>query len=111
MAKIKIEYDKRAVEAFLKSDDIYKGLEEIAEKVKDEAKATASAAENGAGGTLDGYAAAGFKVYKHVGGSRAQARIESLADPEMFTRVQFYTQKRDGVAHLRAALYKFTKRG
>jgi hypothetical protein len=111
MAKVKIEFDKRAREQLLKSNDMFEELKKTADKVQQEATSTASSAEKGAGGKIDGYASAGFKVKKHIGGSRVEAHVESLADPETFKRAFFYTAKRDGVAHLRRALYKFTNRG
>jgi len=111
MAKVKIEFDKKAREQLLKSEDMFQAMKDVADKVLAEAEATASDAEKGSGGTITGYAAAGFKVTKKIGGSRVEAHIESLADKETFIKAFFYTAKRDGVAHLRRALYKFTNRG
>jgi len=111
MAKVRIETHDAAFRDFLKSDDMYKALKDTAEKVQAEAASTASDAEKGSGGRIDGYASAGFSIVKHVGGSRVSARIVSNADSETFLKAFFYTAKRDGVAHLRRALYKFTKRG
>lgn len=87
-------------------------LVKTAQDVADEAQKTASAAENGPGGTIDGYASAGFAVeWEARGGKRPRVNVRSQADPEIATAVHFYTQKRDGVAHLRAALYSKTLRG
>lgn len=111
MAKVRIERHDDGFRALLKSDDMYKTLDDMANKVLNEAKATASDAEKGSGGQIDGYAAAGFSKVKHIGGTRVEARIVSNADPDTFLKAFFYTAKRDGVAHLRRALYKFTNRG
>jgi hypothetical protein len=111
MAKIKIEMHNDVVQAFLKSDKMYNHLKDIADKVQKEAAATASNAEDGAGGKIDGYAAAGFEVFRHLGGTRVEAWIVSKADPYISWKAYWHTQKRDGVAHMRKALYKFTKRG
>lgn len=111
MAKVRIETHDDGFRELLKSNDIYKTVEEVALKVQQEAELTASDAEKGAGGSIDGYASAGFSVVKHVGGSRVSARVVSNAEPETFLKAFFYTFKRDGVPHLRRALYKFTSRG
>lgn len=111
MAKLKVTgvyVDPRGVEYFLKTNKPVRDmLAKTAANVAAEAAATASAAENGAGGRIDGYASAGFKVTWLTRSKRPQIRIESNASGETATAVHFYTQKRDGVGHLRAALYKF----
>lgn len=95
-----------------KNKDIRDELMRVAKAVAGEAQATASAAENGSGGTLDGYSAAGFSVeWESRGGKRPRVNVRSNASGELATGVHFHTQKRDGVAHLRAALYKFTSKG
>lgn len=111
MAKVRIENHDDAFRAFLKSDEMYNIVKDMADKVRDEAQATASDAEKGSGGRIDGYASSGFSIVKHIGGTRVEAHVQSNADPETFLKAFFYTAKRDGVAHLRRALYKFTKRG
>lgn len=84
----------------------------VGEAVAAEAQATASAAENGSGGRIDGYADAGFSAsWDARGGKRPQVIVASHAPIETFLAAHFHTQKRNGVAHLRAALYKFTHRG
>lgn len=84
----------------------------VGQKVQANAQATADDAQNGAGGRIDGYAQAGFSVeWESRGGKRPRVNVRSNADTETATAVHFYTQKRDGVAHLRAALYKETVRG
>lgn len=100
--------DPRGVEYFLKTNKPVRDmLARTAGNVLAEAQSTASEAENGAGGRIDGYAAAGFKIVWLTKSKRPQIRIVSNADSETATAVHFYTQKRDGVGHLRAALYKF----
>lgn len=111
MANIKIELHDDGFRELLKSNEMYKTVEDVAQQVLAEAKATASDAEKGSGGRIDGYASAGFRIEKHIGGTRVEARVVSDADPETFLRAFFYTWKRDGVPHLRRALYKFTRRG
>lgn len=79
----------------------------VAEQVATEAQRTASSAENGDGGRISGYASAGFSVeWESRGGKRPRVNIKSNADKKTFLAAHFHTQKRDGVAHLRAALYK-----
>jgi competence CoiA-like predicted nuclease len=111
MASFKVNgvyVDPRGVETFLKTNKPVRDmLAKTAGNVLAEAQSTASEAENGAGGRVTGYAAAGFKIVWIMNGKRPQVRIVSNADSLTATQVHFYTQKRDGVAHLRAALYKF----
>jgi hypothetical protein len=76
----------------------------VADAVKNAAAMTASSAEKGPGGTIDGYAAAGFRV-EWDNKRKPQAKVYSNANIALFMKAYWYTQKRDGVAHLRAALY------
>ena len=109
----KIVFDELALaELVSKNKYIRDELVHTAQAVAAEAQATADSAQNGSGGRLTGYAEAGFKVeYQSRGGKRPRVNIISNADPETALAAHFYTQKRDGVGHLRAALYKFTRRG
>lgn len=85
---------------------------QIGSQVAAEAQATAQDAQKGPGGTISGYAEAGFDVvWEPRGGKRPRVVIKSNASPETALRVLFYTQKKWGVAHLRRALYKYTTRG
>lgn len=78
----------------------------VAQQVANEAQRTASRAEEGAGGRIDGYAAAGFSVvWEARGGKRPRVNIVSNAPQKTFLAAHFHTQLRDGVGHLRAALY------
>jgi hypothetical protein len=99
--------DEAAISIFLQQNKPVRDLlVSTAQAVASEAQATASDAENGPGGTITGYASAGFSVeWESRGGKRPRVNIVSNADPETTTRAHFYTQRRDGVAHLRAALY------
>jgi len=82
-------------------------LLDVAEQVASEAQSTASSAEEGAGGRIDGYASAGFTVeWESRGGKRPRVIIKSNADRKTVLAAHFHTQLRDGVGHLRAALYK-----
>lgn len=113
MASIKIKFHEEGLTDLVnKNKYIRDELVGIAQKVAAEAKATADSAQRGSGGTISGYAEAGFSVqYQSRGGKRPRVNIVSNADPETFMKAYWYTQKRDGVSHLRAALYKFTRRG
>ena len=75
-----------------------------ANKVKAEAERTASSAEEGPGGRIDGYADAGFDVQWESRSQVPRVNIVSLADKETFLAAHFHTIKRDGIAHMRAAL-------
>lgn len=87
-------------------------LVQTAQAVASEAQSTASDAEKGPGGSIDGYAAAGFAVkWESRSGKRPRVIIKSLADIKTAMAAHFSSQKRFGVAHLRAALYKLTYRG
>lgn len=114
MAKVKVVVHADALRDWLASNKPVRDLlVHTAQDVADEAQATASSAEEGSGGRIDGYASAGFDV-KWVNGSgskRPQVRVYSNADTETATAAHFHTIIRDGVAHMRAALYKFTNRG
>lgn len=109
---VKIVIDQQAL-TDLVEDNAYikKELLDVANKVRSEAQATATSAENGAGGTIDGYASAGFTVEWEQRGARPRVNVRSNAPTETAMAAHFHTQKRDGVGHLRAALYKFTTRG
>lgn len=87
-------------------------LVRTAQAVADEAAKTASSAEKGPGGRIDGYASAGFAVeWESRGGKRPRVNIKSLADIKTALAAHFHSQRRDGVGHLRAALYSQTIRG
>ena len=86
-------------------------LLEMGNQVKNEAEATAQDAQRGPGGTISGYAEAGFEVIYEERGERPRVKVVSRADGKTALAVLFYTLKRDGVDHLRRSLYKFTKRG
>lgn len=110
--KVKVVVDNSALAEFLRSNKPVRDLlAGEARKVADTAQATASSAEKGAGGRIDGYAAAGFTVRWVTRGRRPRIDIVSNADGKTALAAHFYSQKRDGVAHLRAALYKITYRG
>lgn len=110
--KVKIVYEKNGIENFLKANKpirdllIYTGQD-----VKANAEATAQDAQNGPEGRLTGYAEAGFEVVWEARGGKPRVVIKSLADIKTALAAHFHTQKRDGVGHLRAALYKVTNRG
>lgn len=108
---IKIVIDKEVLADLVESNKYIKDeILDVAAQVQAQAQATASAAENGPGGTISGYAAAGFKVEWEQRSGRPRANVISNAPGEIAMAAHFNTQKRDGVGHLRAALYKFTSR-
>lgn len=110
---IKVIVDEAALSQFVSQNKyIRDALVYTAQDVASEAQATADSAQKGSGGRLTGYAEAGFTVqWQSRGGKRPRVNIISNADPETALAAHFYTQKRDGVGHLRAALYRFTRRG
>lgn len=107
---VRVVVDELGLAEFLQSNkDIRDLLVGQAQKVADVAESTADSAQEGAGGTITGYAEAGFTVeWESRGGARPRVNIVSNADPETFLAAHFHTQRRDGVAHLRAALYSIT---
>lgn len=115
MARVvsKVIVHEEGIAAFLEENPAVKAqLMGVAGSVAAEAQATADSAQKGPGGRIDGYAEAGFSVeWEARGGKRPRVNVVSNADPKTALAVHFYTQKRDGVAHLRAALYRFTRRG
>lgn len=113
MANVRVVVDEAALSRFLSTEPgIRNLLMDTAKQVAGEAQATAQSAQEGPGGTIYGYAEAGFSVqYESRGNGRPRVNIVSNADPKMALAAYFHTLKRDGVDHLRAALYKFTTRG
>jgi hypothetical protein len=113
MAKGRATVDPGAIRELLADNKgLRDALASVANDVANSAASTASAAEKGPGGRINGYAAAGFSVkFTNGGPGRPGFEVHSNADPMTATAVHFYTQKRDGVAHLRAALYSQTSRG
>lgn len=113
MAKVQIQKNQAGFTKLLQSAEMRAGLMRQGEKVLAEAQATADAAQKGTGGKITGYAEAGFSIEYETRGKRPRVVVKSNnTDPITLERVYWFTQKRDGVAHLRAALYKFfPKRG
>ncbi len=109
MAKVRIEYNEMAVGELLNSPAMLELLTSVGEDVRAEAQATADDAQNGSGGTIDGYAQAGFSVELVGRGKRPRVDIRSNASPEVALAAHFNSQRKNGVGHLRAALYKFTR--
>lgn len=110
MAKnIRVEFDKNALGKWLQDNNDVKELTlKIAEQVRSEAQKTASDAENGPGGKIDGYSAAGFKVEYDKRNKRPVAKIISNAPGSTALKAHFNSQRKNGIGHLRAALYAFT---
>lgn len=104
----KVIVHEEGIAAFLQMNKPVRDmLVHTAQAVADEAQRTASSAEEGPGGRIDGYSAAGFSVqWEARGGKRPRVNISSNAEKETFLAAHFHSQLRDGVGHLRAALYK-----
>lgn len=112
MARVTVVFHKEAFKDLVNDNPYIKNeLLGVAAQVKNEAQATAQSAQNGPGNTISGYAEAGFTVEWDDRGVRPRANIISNAPGDVAMAAHFHTQKRDGVGHLRAALYKFTTRG
>lgn len=109
---VNVVVDEQGLAELIQRDkSIRDALVGTAQQVAAVAQSTASDAEKGAGGSIDGYAAAGFSVeWEGRGGKRPRVNIVSNADPETATAAHFSTQRRYGVGHLRAALYAITGR-
>lgn len=107
--KVKIEVNKKDIQKWLsESKEVKKLLMDVAKDVEGEARRTASDAENGSGGTITGYESAGFKTEYDTSGNIPVAKVVSNADGGTATAAHFNSQRKNGIGHLRAALYKFT---
>lgn len=113
MANVKIQVHEQNVALFLQRNKPMRDqLIGVGNDVAAVAQATADSAQRGAGGRISNYAEAGFSVvWEGRGGQRPRVNVVSDADPMTALAAHFYTQKRDGVAHLRAALYSQTSKG
>lgn len=113
MAKTKVVVHEDGLRELLRvNKPIRDQMFQVANAVARVAQSTADSAQKGAGGRIAGYAEAGFSVtWEDNGKKRPHVNVTSNADPLTALKVLFYTQKRDGVAHLRAALYSQTRRG
>jgi hypothetical protein len=105
----RIEVDKKALGEWLqKNSGVEKILVNLGEKIRAEAARTASDAENGPGGKITGYAGAGFKVVYDKRSRRPVCKIISNANNETAKAAHFNSQRKNGIGHLRAALYKYS---
>lgn len=103
--RVRVEIHPDGLHEFLrKNKSMRDEMMREANKVKAEAQRTASSAEEGPGGRIDGYAAAGFEVQWETRNKVPRVNIVSLAEQKTFLAAHFHTIKRDGVAHMRAAL-------
>jgi hypothetical protein len=109
--KWKIEFNPAGISQLMRDSSMDTLLMDVANQVKAEAETTAQNAQRGPGGTIAGYSEAGFSVEISERGDRPVAIVRSNADGQTAMAAHFYTTKRNGVGHLRAALYKFTHRG
>lgn len=109
----KVEVDEAGLAEFVSQNKPLRDmLVSTAQAVANQAAATASDAEEGPGGRIDGYASAGFTVeYESRGGKRPRVNIKSNAPGAIAMAAHFHSQLKDGVGHLRAALYSVTGRG
>ena len=108
---MQVKFNRSGVRELLRDPKLEMILFDVGREVQMEAEATAQDAQKGPGGTISGYAEAGFFVGIENGGNRPICIVASRADSETAWAAHFYTTKRDGVGHLRRALYKFTRRG
>ncbi len=85
MAKVKVVIHEDGVAQFLSVNKPVRDLMvSTAQKVASEAQGTAQSAQNGPGGTIYGYAEAGFEVqWEARGGKRPRVNIIAKADPKM----------------------------
>ena len=113
MANVKVVVHEEGIVQFMQENkQVRDMLVGVARSEANEAQATASDAEKGPGGRITGYADAGFSIeWQARGGKRPRVNVVSNADPMTALAAHFYTQKRDGVAHLRKALYSQTRKG
>lgn len=108
--RVNVVIDEQGLKDFIrKNKDIRDGMMATANQVKATAESTASSAEEGPGGRIDGYAAAGFSVEWDQRSKRPMAVVKSNAPTKTSLAAHFHTLLRDGVPHLRAALYAHTK--
>lgn len=111
MARTDLRFNKAGIKQLMNDAKMDEFLFSIARDVATEAEATAQDAQRGPGGQIAGYAEAGFFAGVMDSGDRPIAIVSSKADERTAWAAHFYTTKRNGVGHLRAALYKFTHRG
>lgn len=111
MAKTKITFQDPGIRDVLFDPGVRALVMSVADLVKGSAESTASDAEKGEGGSLTGYASAGFSAEWEPRSKRPRAIVKSNINDGTQWRVHFATIKRWGVAHLRLALYRHTKKG
>jgi hypothetical protein len=96
---------QEAIQALLRKEPGIRGhLTSLGNSIANEARATASDAENGAGGKIDGYSAAGFSVEWESRARRPRVVVKSNASGEISLAAHFNSQRKNGLGHLRAAL-------
>lgn len=106
---VRVEVDKEAIGEFVRKnkpmrDDMFR----IANTVKAEIERTASDAEEGPGGTIDGYAAAGFEVVWETRNKIPRVIVVSNAPIKVWLAAHIHTIQRDGIAHMRKAMEVIT---
>lgn len=107
----RLVWNKAGIRQLMNDAKMDEFLFSVAKDVQTEAIATAQDAQRGPGGTISGYAEAGFFVGIEDSGDRPIAIVAAKAPGDVSWAAHFFTTKRDGIGHLRAALYKFTHRG
>jgi hypothetical protein len=112
-SSVKVVVDPAGVDAFVTNNPAVRNLlMQTGYNVAAEANSTASDAEQGPSGRISGYASAGFSVEFQVRpGARPRVNVKSNAPGDIALAAHFSSQRRNGVGHLRAALYRFTSRG
>jgi len=107
VAKTRIEFHESGVIDLMDELGMRAILTEAGQKVADELAATATVADNGPGGTIDGYSDAGFTVTYEARGRRPRVVVKSNAPGDVAAAAQFNYYHKTGQLHMLAALYKF----
>jgi hypothetical protein len=112
-SSVRVVVDEAGIDLFVANNPAVRNLlMQTGYDVAAEASATASAAEGGPGGRITGYASAGFDVeFETRLGARPRVNVKSNAPGDIAMAAHFNSQRKNGVGHLRAALYRFTSRG
>lgn len=107
MAKTRVEWHEEGLIDVMDQLGMRSILTEAGQKVADELAATATVADNGPGGTIDGYSDAGFSVIYEPRGRRPRVVVKSNAPGDVAAAAGFNYYHKTGQLHMLAALYKF----
>jgi hypothetical protein len=107
--KVRYEFHEEGILDLMDAVGMKEILTEQGEIVANELRSTASEAENGPGGTIDGYADAGFEVIYEARGRRPRVVVKSNAPGDVALAAGFNYYRKKGQLHFLAALYKFMR--